>query len=140
MGPDTQPPGPTPNLVRGTVTATSVRFEWGAATDNVGVVGYNYRLNSTSPWTTGNLNQFVQLNNLMMQTTYTFEVAARDGAGLVGPVSSNPFTTLLGPPSPPVNPYYMQGSVCHWNAYWTSAGDRGIHGHLLSNPRDRQEH
>jgi hypothetical protein len=96
-----------------------VRFDWGAASDNVGVVGYNYRLTNTSTWTIGNLTQFVQLNSLQMQTTYTFEVAARDGAGLVGPVSSNTFTTPLGPPGPPVDPFTSQGGSCWWNAWWS---------------------
>jgi len=43
-GPDTVPPSTPNNLILGEVTASSVALSWSAATDNVGVVGYQIYL------------------------------------------------------------------------------------------------
>jgi mannan endo-1,4-beta-mannosidase len=80
---DTQAPT-TPGTPTGSaVTATSAHLTWSAATDNIGVTGYDVvRVNGTSETkvaaSTGNS---VTVTGLTANTAYTFAVYARDAAG-----------------------------------------------------------
>ncbi|MGX7827926.1 carbohydrate binding domain-containing protein [Actinokineospora sp. 24-640] len=84
-GTDTEAPSTPANpRVTGT-SATSVSLAWNAATDNVGVTGYEVRqgtrvipVNGTSATVTG----------LSPSTAYTFTVRAKDGAGNLSPASA----------------------------------------------------
>ena len=73
------------------VTGTSATASWSAASDNVGVTGYQWRLNSGS-WNASSGSP-ASLTGLSANTNYTFEVQARDAAGNWGPSSSASFTT-----------------------------------------------
>jgi YD repeat-containing protein len=91
------PPDTTAPSVPGTptisnVTGTSATASWTAATDNVAVAGYDYRLNAGAWQSLGNILT-TSLVNLTPAANYTFNVRARDGAGNLGPASSRTFST-----------------------------------------------
>jgi Cellulose binding domain/Fibronectin type III domain/Glycosyl hydrolases family 18 len=105
-GPDTSPPSmPTGLRVTG-VTTSSISLGWNASTDNVGVTGYQVRRGTTtvgSPTGTSFTN-----TGLANNTTYTFQVRARDAAGNFsawsGSVSGRTGTPPPPPPPPPAAP------------------------------------
>ncbi|MPY45903.1 beta-mannosidase, partial [Streptomyces phyllanthi] len=65
------------------VTATSVRLTWAAATDNVGVTGYDVVRVSGGSETrvASSTTNTVTVTGLTADTAYTFAVYARDAAG-----------------------------------------------------------
>jgi hypothetical protein len=90
----------TPPSAPGTLTATggvgSVALSWGAATDNVGVVGYDVHRSITSGFTPSAANRIAQpsgtsLTDNVAAGTYYYKVMARDAAGNTG-ASSNQAT------------------------------------------------
>lgn len=93
----TPPPDMTPPTAPGTpsfsnITMTSATASWTAATDNKGVVGYDYKVNAGA-WQSLTGVLFVNLTGLSPATSYTVQVRARDAATNLGPTSSNSFTT-----------------------------------------------
>ena len=71
----TPPPDTTPPTAPGTptfsnITGTSATASWTAATDNAGVVGYDYKLNAGA-WQSLNNVLSVNLTSLSTVTTYT---------------------------------------------------------------------
>jgi chitodextrinase len=91
--PDTAAPSAPGTPTFSSITKTSATASWSAATDNVGVTGYEYRLNGGAWQALGNVLS-VNLSGLSVGTAYTFEVRARDAAGNRGPIRSGSFTTL----------------------------------------------
>ena len=63
------------------LTPTSARVQWTSATDNVGVVAYEIRLNDADVVRVGAGGQHL-LTALNPRTAYTVTVTAVDGAGL----------------------------------------------------------
>jgi len=112
------------------ITATSVTVSWAAATDNVGVTGYRYRLNGGGWQALGNVNS-VALSNLTCATSYTFEVQARDAQANWGTSSSNSFSTLDGcAPSAPGTPGFSSVTGASATASWSAASDNvGVTGY-----------
>jgi YD repeat-containing protein len=93
--PDTlKPSAPgTPSFT--SVTANAASVNWGDASDNVGVTGYQYRRNqgaTIGAWTDV-ASRPVNLTGLVASTTYTVEARARDAAGNWGDPSGNSFVT-----------------------------------------------
>ncbi|WP_344291420.1 carbohydrate binding domain-containing protein [Streptomyces synnematoformans] len=86
--PDTEAPG-TPGTPRVTGTsATSVSLAWDAATDNVGVTGYDvFRDGTLATTVTGTT---ATVTGLAPDTGYDFTVRARDRAG-----NTSPFTAAV---------------------------------------------
>ncbi|GAA4277943.1 hypothetical protein GCM10022259_26670 [Aquimarina mytili] len=75
---DTVAPSAPTNLIASNVNETSVRLSWTAATDNIGVSGYNvYRDGALITTVTGT---YYNVTGLSPGTTYTFEVNAYDAA------------------------------------------------------------
>lgn len=113
------------NIAMNTATAS-----WTAATDDVGVTGYQYRLNSGGWQSLGNVLS-INLTGLSAATAYTFEVRARDGAANLGVVSSGTFTTLdTAAPSAPGTPVFSNVAMNSATASWTAASDNiGVTGH-----------
>lgn len=79
----TPPPDTTPPSAPGTpsfsnITMTSARASWTAATDNKGVVGYDYKVNAGA-WQSLSNVLLVNLTNLSPATSYTVSVRARCG-------------------------------------------------------------
>jgi YD repeat-containing protein len=88
--PDTVAPGAPGQPVISAITGSTASITWGDASDNVGVTGYQYRLNS-GIWI--DTARPVNLTGLVVSTTYTVEARARDAAGNWGSASSNSFVT-----------------------------------------------
>jgi hypothetical protein len=83
---DTQAPTTPAGLAAGTATATSVPLSWGAATDNVGVTGYDVLRNGTAVATSATTSYTD--TGLTPATSYTYAVRARDAAGNASPAST----------------------------------------------------
>lgn len=95
---DTQAPTAPTNLTANNPTSNSISLSWTAATDNVGVTGYDiYFSNGTFYATVTGTTATVQ--GLTPSTTYTFYVIAKDAAGNSSPQSNTATqTTLAGQP------------------------------------------
>jgi endonuclease I/chitodextrinase len=99
---DTENPSAPTNLVASSTSTTSTNLNWTAATDNVGVVGYEvYKDGVFLTTTTTNSYNVIGLSE---NTTYNFTVYAKDGAGNKSSVSNTVIVTTLAAPPP--------GSVC----------------------------
>ncbi|MBB0233057.1 cellulose binding domain-containing protein, partial [Streptomyces calidiresistens] len=80
------------------VTSTSVTLGWAAATDNVGVTGYDVVRVSGGQRTVvaSSTSTSVTVTGLTPGTSYTFAVRARDAAGNVSPLSGTVAVTTSG--------------------------------------------
>ena len=88
---DTSAPTAPSNVSASSITETSVTISWSAATDNVGVTGYNvYQGNTLLGQTT---NTSASVSSLTAGTTYTFYISAYDAAGNESSTDSVTFTT-----------------------------------------------
>ncbi len=85
-GNDMQAPTNPSNLLAGNTTQTTTTLSWNPSSDNVGVTGYdiykNGSLQGTFNTTTYNVT------GLLVNTTYSFFVRARDAAGNISGVSN----------------------------------------------------
>ncbi|MER6334521.1 endo-1,4-beta-xylanase [Streptomyces sp. NPDC001034] len=85
-GTDTTPPSAPPGLAVSGTTASSVSLKWSAATDDVGVTGYDVYRGATevgsTTWTS------YTDSGLSASTAYSYTVRARDAAGNVSAASS----------------------------------------------------
>jgi mannan endo-1,4-beta-mannosidase len=85
-GGDTQAPSVPGTITTSGLTSTSVTLSWGASTDNVGVTGYDiFRATGASGGTfasvgTSTTTSFTN-TGLTANTTYRFQIRARDAAG-----------------------------------------------------------
>ncbi|NOU98474.1 fibronectin type III domain-containing protein [Paenibacillus planticolens] len=89
---DTTAPTNVTNLTTSGLTQTGVTLNWGAATDNVAVTGYDIYNGATFITTVNALTYNV--TGLTASTQYTFTVKARDAAGNVSSGTSATVTTL----------------------------------------------
>ncbi len=103
--PDTQAPSVPANLTSPARTSSSISLSWTASTDNVGVTAYDVL---RAPGTTGGTfasvgtattNSFVN-SGLAANTTFRYQVRARDAAGNVSAVSNTVTQTTLTAPAP----------------------------------------
>ncbi|SFN84345.1 Por secretion system C-terminal sorting domain-containing protein [Chryseobacterium oleae] len=95
--PDSQAPTAATNLTTQNPTASTISLSWTAATDNIGVAGYDVYANGILKTTASGTTVTVQ--GLTPSTTYTFYVIARDAAGNSSPQSNSADgTTLAGQP------------------------------------------
>jgi hypothetical protein len=76
---DTQAPTTPTGLTAGTTTGTSAALTWSAATDNVGVAGYDVLRDGTSVATSATPSYTD--TGLTPDTSYSYVVRARDAAG-----------------------------------------------------------
>ncbi|MBE9575979.1 reprolysin-like metallopeptidase [Flavobacterium proteolyticum] len=89
---DTTAPS-TPTLSASGTTQTSTNLSWTAATDNVGVTGYNvYRGTTLLTTVTGNT---YTATGLTASTAYSFTVRAKDAAGNISASSNTVNVTTL---------------------------------------------
>ena len=86
LPPDTQAPTAPKNLTGTVPSSTSVTLSWTAATDNVGVTGYNVYIGSSSIGTVTSVSAIV--NGLSANTSYSFSVKAKDDAGNISSASN----------------------------------------------------
>ncbi|MFI9382643.1 cellulose binding domain-containing protein [Kutzneria sp. NPDC052558] len=76
---DTTPPSAPSGLKAGAITTTGVSLSWSAATDNIGVTGYDVYKGTTKALTIAGTSATV--TGLAPSTSYTFTVRAHDLAG-----------------------------------------------------------
>ncbi|MEV1170670.1 fibronectin type III domain-containing protein, partial [Nonomuraea sp. NPDC049784] len=93
---DSTPPTAPTALKAGPVSATSVSFSWTAATDNVGVTGYDVYRDGYSVASVGGGTTQAVVAGLMPATGYQFTVRAKDASGNLG-APSTPLSLSTGP-------------------------------------------
>ena len=91
---DAIPPTAPSQLRASSVTSYSVLLSWSASSDNAGIAGYDVFCAGKRLATTSKLS--VKVLNLAENTTYTFEVRARDFAGNYS--ANNPTVTITTKP------------------------------------------
>lgn len=111
----------------------SATASWSAATDDVGVTGYQYRVNG-GPWQSlGNVLS-VNLTGLSPGVSYTFGVRAKDSGNNWGLVATGSFTTPTDTSAPTV-PTGLSASAPNSstvNLSWTASTDNiGVSGYRI---------
>ncbi|WP_231389300.1 MULTISPECIES: GEVED domain-containing protein [unclassified Aquimarina] len=109
-GGDTQAPSAPSGLTASNVAQTTLTLSWNAATDNVGVTGYDVYQGSTLLGSANSTS--TNITGLTANTAYQFSVKAKDAAGNVSGSSNTVNVTTTGGSSDPcagVAPY--NGSV-----------------------------
>jgi hypothetical protein len=97
---DGQPPS-APATLNATVNGASVNLSWSAATDNVGVTGYNVHRSTTSGFTPSTGNRIAQPSTTSYTDappgpgTYYYKVTAQDARGNVGSPSPQASATIV---------------------------------------------
>jgi len=121
--PDTQPPSAPGTPVASGLSATGASLRWAAATDNVGVTGYD--LYQGSSLLRGGLTGIsTTLSGLYCGTTYSVSLRARDGAGNTSAASpSLRFTTAACPAADTL--IYGDALAAPW-ADWSWSATRSI--------------
>ncbi|MDQ1806022.1 endonuclease [Chryseobacterium sp. CKR4-1] len=94
---DTQAPTAATNLIANNPTSNSMSLSWTAATDNIGVIGYDIYANNTfKTYVTGTM---AVVSGLSPSTTYDFYVIAKDAGGNSSPQSNIAQGTTLASPA-----------------------------------------
>jgi len=89
------PSAPT-SLVVSYSTRSSITLSWGAATDNVGIAGYDVYVNGAKSYTiTDGTQTSFTVYGLNQNQTYAFTVKAKDGAGNISPFSNQVSGTAI---------------------------------------------
>ena len=102
--PDTTLPSAPGTVTASVVSSSQINLSWGAATDNVGVTGYQVERCQGTGCTTFALVTTVpttSFNNtgLVASTTYRYRVRATDAAGNFGPYAAIVTATTQAPPA-----------------------------------------
>jgi len=137
---DVIPPTAPMSLVA-SVSTGRADLTWGAASDNIGVAGYNVHRSTTSGFVAGFANRIAQTvapaysDQGMDSGTYYYVVVARDAAGNVGPTSNEASATVVADTTPPGAPaglavaYAGPGQI---GLIWgTATDDVGVKNYLL---------
>jgi chitodextrinase len=121
---DISPPSAPGNPTFSAITVTTATVEWTIATDNVGVINYEWSRDGGLSWNWTGLNRIANLTGLSEATLYTVLVRASDVLGNTGPNSSASFTTQdITPPGPPGAPTFSSLTATSVVANWTPASD-----------------
>lgn len=120
---DTTPPSTPTNLAVNAATPTSATVSWTAATDNVGVTGYDLYLNGAAHGTTTVTT--ANFTGLTCNTSYTVGVDAFDAAGNKSLIATTNITTAACDTTPPSVPANLQATTTLTSATltWTAATD-----------------
>ena len=135
--PDTQSPTTPTNLTASAISSSQINLSWTQGTDNIGVTGYRVYRGGTqvaSPSTTSYSD-----TGLSPSTTYSYTVAAVDGAGNVSVQSTSASATTQAPPPPdtqapttPTNLSVTAQSSSQINLSWTASTDNvGVTGYRV---------
>ncbi len=92
--PDTEAPSVPTNLAASNVTETTLTLTWDASTDNVGVTGYDVYLGGSNLGTVTSAT--ANITGLAANTTYSFQVKAKDAASNESGFSSALSVTTAG--------------------------------------------
>ncbi|NDI35828.1 fibronectin type III domain-containing protein [Chengkuizengella sediminis] len=104
---DNEAPSAPENVVVLSKTHNSITLSWNAATDNIGVVGYDVYNGSTFAGSVTGTN--IEITRLIEETSYTFTIKAKDENSNVSTfsnpisVTTNPRPEDLEPPTIPTN-------------------------------------
>jgi chitodextrinase len=138
---DTTPPSVPAGLAAVAASTTQISVSWAAATDNVGVIGYQLERCSGNGCST-----FAQIaapgatsfndTGLTAATSYSYRVRAVDGAGNLGAYSAVASATTLAPdltaPSMPTGLTATAASASQVNLSWTASTDNvAVTGYIL---------
>jgi uncharacterized delta-60 repeat protein len=93
---DSQSPSRVSNFMSTFAGPDSIAVRWDPATDNVGVAGYEMRVDDRSPVILDSSARTYVLNNLQPNTTYSFNITAFDAAGNRGGTNTIFVTTAQG--------------------------------------------
>jgi len=97
-GPDTEAPSDPTSLSASNTTETTTDLSWNAATDNVGVTGYDV-YQGASVIATVTSGTSYQVTGLTASTSYAFSVKAKDAAGNISGASNILNITTLALPT-----------------------------------------
>ncbi|WP_236725122.1 fibronectin type III domain-containing protein [Amycolatopsis orientalis] len=135
--PDTEAPGVPADLVAADVSQSSVKLSWKAASDNVGVVGYDVYNGATLVKTVTETSATV--DGLAPDTEYSFTVVAKDAAGNASAASAAvAVRTQAAPdtqaPAAPGNPRSTGTTQTSVSLEWTASTDNvGVTGYDVYN-------
>jgi glucose/arabinose dehydrogenase len=125
--PDTQVPTAPTNLAASAITQNSFTLSWTAATDNIGVTGYDVYQNGVKINVANITATSYNVTGLLPATTYGYYVKAKDAAGNQS-ANSNTLNVTTGSPDviPPSAPTNLQSSIITQTTFtlkWTAATD-----------------
>ena len=135
--PDTQTPTTPTNLTASAISSSQINLSWTQSTDNIGVTGYRVYRGGTqiaTPSTTSYSD-----TGLSPSTTYSYTVAAVDGAGNISSQSTSAQATTQAPPPPdtqaptqPTNLSATTQSSSQINLSWSASTDNvGVTGYRV---------
>jgi hypothetical protein len=124
--PDTTKPSTPTNLAGSAPNSTQVNLSWTAATDNVGVTGYDVIRNGALLASIGATTSFSD-TTVAGSTAYQYTVQARDAAGNVSDPTL-PLTVTTPAANPPV---FSDGFESGNLSAWTSSGGLTVQGTTL---------
>jgi len=125
--PDTTRPNPPTNVSGSAASPTQVNLTWTAATDNVGVTGYDVLRNGTLLASIGATTTYSD-TTVAASTTYQYVLQARDAAGNVSDPSAPPVTVTTPAANPPV---FSDGFESGNLSAWTSSAGLVVQGTTL---------
>ena len=125
--PDTQVPNAPSNLVAAGITTSSFSLSWSAATDNIGVTGYDVFKDGVKINAANITGTSFSVTGLVASTTYGFTVKARDAAGNIS-ASSNVLNVTTANPDviAPTIPANLNAIIITQNSFrlkWTASTD-----------------
>lgn len=137
-GSDTEAPSVPAGLTASDITENSVILFWNAATDNVGVTGYEVYQDGVLTATVTSHSHTVK--GLSPATSYTYTIKARDSAGNVSPASDPLVVLTLAAsiedtiaPTTPANLTATAVTASSVSLTWSAATDNvGVAGYTLS--------
>ena len=129
---DTQAPLAPTNLAASSVTQSSLTLNWTAATDNVGVTGYDVFRNGTKINTSLVTTTSYNVTGLNAATAYQFYVQAKDAAGNTS-ANSNTINVTTPDTQAPTSPANLAASSVTQTTLtltWTASSDNvGVSGY-----------
>lgn len=132
-GTDTEQPTTPANLSSPSHTSATVNLSWTASTDNTGVAGYNIYNGGTyvGATTTPSSTSYTVIG-LTPNTTYSFTVRAKDGAGNLSAASNALSVTTASPPAPPTNLALTSSTLTSLTLSWSPPSNlSGVVGYNL---------
>lgn len=134
QAPDSQAPTAPTNLSASAITSISFTLSWAAATDNIGVTGYDVYQNGLKINLANITATSYTILGLLPGITYSYYVKAKDAAGNQSANSSTiNVTTALPDIIPPSAPTNLQSSIITQTGFtlnWAAASDNvGVTGY-----------